>query len=33
MPYVMRLIAEETGVPMERVTKKGEGSYQLLEKL
>ncbi len=33
MPYVMRLIAEETGVPMERVTKKGEGSYQLLERL
>ncbi len=33
MPYVMRLIAEENGVPMESVTKKGEGSYQLIGKL
>ena len=33
MPYVMRLIAEENGVAMESVTKKGEGSYQLIGKL
>ena len=33
MPYVMRLIAEEQGVAMESVTKKGEGSYQLIGKL
>ena len=33
MPYVMRLISEETGKPMESVTKKGSGSYQLIGKL
>ncbi|MBQ3063943.1 MAG: NAD(P)/FAD-dependent oxidoreductase [Clostridia bacterium] len=33
MPYVMRLIAEENGVAMERVTKKGADSYQLIGKL
>lgn len=33
MPYVMRLIAEENGVAMESVTKKGDGSYQLIGKL
>ena len=33
MPNVMRLIAEEQGVAMESVTKKGEGSYQLIGKL
>ncbi len=26
-PYVMKLIAKEQGIPMEQVTKKGEGSY------
>lgn len=30
MPYVMKLIARERGVPMEAVTKKGEGSEQLV---
>ena len=29
----MRLIAEENGVAMESVTKKGDGSYQLIGKL
>lgn len=33
MPYVMRLIAEETGTPMEQVTKKGENSEQLVGKI
>ena len=33
MPYVMRLIAEENGVAMEDVTKKGADSYQLIGKL
>ncbi len=33
MPYVMRLIAEERGVPMESVTKKGPGSEQVFGKL
>ena len=33
MPYVMRLISEETGEPMESITKKGKGSYQLIGKL
>lgn len=28
-PYVMRLIAEENGIPMEKVTKKGKGSYMV----
>lgn len=30
-PYVMRLIAKETGVPMEKVTKKGGGSHMITE--
>lgn len=33
MPYVMRLIAEETGIPMEQVTKKGGNSKQLVGKI
>jgi len=33
MPYVMKLISEENGQPMESVTKKGKGSYQLMGKL
>lgn len=33
MPYVMRIIAEENGVPVEKVTKKGAGSEPLLGKL
>lgn len=32
-PYVMRLIAEEQGIPMEEVTKSGPGSCPLVEKL
>ena len=32
-PYVMRLIAEETGIPMEEVTKSGPGSQPLTGKL
>jgi len=33
MPYVMRLIAEENGIPMEQVTKKGKGSEPLTRKI
>ena len=33
MPYVMKLIAEERGVPMESVTKKGKSSLQVFGKL
>ena len=33
MPYVMKLIAAERGVPMETVTKKGKGSEQLIGKM
>ncbi|MBQ3056189.1 MAG: FAD-dependent oxidoreductase [Clostridia bacterium] len=33
MPYVMRLISEERGVAMERVTKNGKGSTPLIGKL
>lgn len=33
MPYVMRLLSEENGQPMESITKKGKGSYQLVDKL
>ncbi len=33
MPYVMKLIAREHGVPMETVTKKGKGSEQLIGKM
>jgi glycerol-3-phosphate dehydrogenase len=29
MPYVMRIISEETKIPMEEITKKGEGSNLL----
>ncbi len=32
-PYVMKLIAKEQGIPMEQVTKKGEGSYIVTEKI
>lgn len=32
-PYVMKLIAEETGIPMEKVTKTGRGSEPLIGKL
>lgn len=33
MPYVMKLLAREKGVPMESVTKKGNGSHQLFGKM
>ena len=33
MPYVMRLLAEENGQPMETITKNGAGSEQLTGKL
>lgn len=33
MPYVMRLLSEEHGEPMETITKNGEGSAQLTGKL
>lgn len=33
MPYVMRLLSEENGEPMEKITKNGEGSAQLTGKL
>ena len=33
MPYVMRIISEETGIPMEEITKKGEGSNQLIGRI
>ena len=32
-PYVMQLIAEERGIKKEEVTKKGGGSYMVIEKL
>lgn len=32
-PYVMKLISEETGIPMEQVTKTGRGSEPLIGKL
>ncbi len=32
-PYVMKLIAKEQGIPMEQVTKKGEGSYIVTGKI
>lgn len=32
-PYVMKLIAKEKGIPMEQVTKKGEGSYIVTGKI
>ena len=33
MPHVMRIIAEETGIPEEQVTKKGPGSHILTGRL
>lgn len=33
MPYVMRIISEETGIPMEKITKKGKGSEQLIGRI
>lgn len=33
MPYVTRLLAEEHGVPMEQITKKGAGSEVLIRKI
>ncbi len=33
MPYVMRLLAEETGKPMEQITKNGKGSEQLVGRM
>ena len=33
MPYVMKLLSEENGQPMETITKNGEGSAQLTGKL
>ena len=33
MPYVMRIISEETGMPMEKISKKGEGSEQLIGRI
>lgn len=32
-PFVMRLISEEHGIPMEKITKKGEGSEMVIGKL
>lgn len=32
-PFVMRLISEEHGIPMEEITKKGEGSNMVVGKL
>ncbi len=32
-PYVMELIAEETGIPMEQITKKGYDSFMVKEKM
>ena len=32
-PYVMRLIAEELGIPMEEVTKNGGDSYVVTERI
>jgi glycerol-3-phosphate dehydrogenase len=32
-PYVMELIAKERGIKKEQVTKKGSGSYMVIEKL
>ena len=33
VPYVMRLIAEERGIPMESVTKSGGDSTMLIGKI
>ena len=33
LPYVMKLIAAERGIPMETVTKKGRGSEPLIGKM
>ena len=33
MPYVMKLLAKEQGIPMEQVTKSGKGSEPLTGKL
>ena len=32
-PYVMRLLSEELGIPMEQVTKNGSGSNLLTERI
>ena len=32
-PYVMKLIAEERGIPKEQVTKNGKGSEMVIGKL
>ena len=32
-PYVMKLLAQEQGIPMEKVTKSGSGSEPLIGKL
>lgn len=32
-PYIMKLIAKEQSIPMEQVTKKGEGSYIVIGKI
>jgi len=32
-PYVMKLISEENGIPMEKVTKKGGKSYIIAERI
>lgn len=32
-PYVMRLISRESGIPMEKITKRGEGSEMLIGRI
>ena len=32
-PYVMQLVSRELGIPMEQVTKSGEGSHMLLGRI
>ena len=32
-PYVMQLLSRELGIPMEQVTKSGDGSYMLTERI
>ena len=32
-PYVMQLLSRELGIPMEQVTKSGEGSHMLLGRI
>ena len=32
-PYVMKLISRESGIPMEKITKRGEGSEMVIGKI